>query len=462
MPDMKTYQMPLSRNKEFTAHLREEDYAVIFTHDGDHKSEELFSAHHTVLTECQPKLGRGDNKRTVTCYFVLTDKCNLTCKYCDVLGPGDQRPPGRTMTWEMAERGLQILFGRLAREPDLHAQVTFFGGEPLLAWPLLAQICEYVAAHPYKDRVAKMLVTNGTRIDAGRAAFLLEHRVYVVVSLDGGPQVNDVMRTHSYDAVAAGLDDLHAVMPGRFGISCTVGSHNAARLSDELRFLQDRFSPLCIGLNIYHYQRDGTSPIRMDSDALGDALLDAFRTARNEDISIYQFIGILKAFSRRYRNLDYCPACVDKLLFSPRGLVGRCETLMDDPRFTVPLDEVQDHRLSPKLDWTRYTPEHEPVCQTCATRWICPGSCAYDMLVTTGHPQGVDDRRCRFHTRLLMEMLDLLLESCEGCQKQQVIIPDQRAFDAVVGDMPTSFPPDTIWIVSLSNVTDKGVRRHAT
>ncbi len=479
MPDMKTCQIPLSRNIGFTAHLREDDYAVIFTHpdsgnsdndggndsdndgdndgdsDGDnHSSQRLFTTHQEELARRQPRIGRGDNKRTVTSYFVLTDKCNLACEYCDVLGPSNQRKPGSTMTWEVAERGLQILFGRLADEPDLHAQVTFFGGEPLLAWSLLTRICEYIAVHPDKDRVARMLVTNGILIDPDRAAFLRDHRVYVVVSLDGGPQVNDGMRSHSYESVASGLDCLHMVMPAQFGISCTVGSHNGARISQELLFLQERFKPLCIGLNIYHYQRDGTSPIRMDPDALGDAMLNAFQTARDENIAIYQFIGILKAFSRRYRNLDYCPACVDKLLFTPGGHVGRCETLMNDPRFTVPLEEVRNHQLGPKLDWTRYTPEHEPVCQNCATRWICPGSCAYDMLVTTGHPQGVDERRCRFHTRLLVEMLDLLLESCNGNQHgQHVIIPDQPAFDSVVGGMPTSFPPDTIWIVSLSNVT---------
>jgi len=451
---MKYNRLTLNRNESITAHIDEENYTVLFSPSEYRDSRTLFKENESDILRLQSRVERTGQKRTVTAYFVLTDKCNLKCEYCDVLGPSDNRGHGQNMSWEVAEKGLRILMNRLEEEPDLYAQVTFFGGEPTLAWALLARICEFIEKHPFRDRVAKMLVTNGTLIDTNRADFLLKHSVYVVVSLDGGPQVNDLMRPASYDGVAKGLDTLYEVMPGKFGISCTVGSHNAATLADEVKYLNERFHPLSIGLNIFHYQRNGSSPIDMSSEDLSNSLIEAFRIARRENIAIYQFIGILKAFAGHYRNLDYCPACVDKLLFSPSGNVGRCETLMDEPKFSVPLSEVNNHILPSHLDWTRYTPEHEPVCQDCPTRWICPGSCAYDMFVKTGNPAGVDERRCRFHTQLLVEMLDILYESSSGQHKGDIFIPDQESFGRVIGGMQTVFPPDTIWIVSLSNVTE--------
>ena len=455
------HRVTLARRPEITAHLRTADRRVLFT-QGDATlipDAALFDRHHDLLEHAQAASAASTGKRTLTLYMVLTDRCNLGCRYCDVLGRPDQRRAGVNMPWSIAERAVEILLSRLRAEPELEAQVTFFGGEPLLAWGLLERLCRLLEGLPERRRISRMLVTNGTLLDDAKSAFLLAHRVYVVVSLDGRPQVNDGVRAllgggASFPAVDRGAASLDRVMPGRWGISCTVGSHNAATLQDELRWLQQRYHPLCIGLNIYHYQRDGGCGIAMDDDAMGAAMLEAFRTARREGISIYQFIGILKGFLRRERNLDYCPACVDKLLFSPAGRVGRCETLMFDERFSVPIEQVRDHHLPAHLDWTAYTPEHEPACQACPARWICPGSCAYDQWVTTGALHGVQGRRCAFHRGMLVEMLELLHQACEDEHgPAPVLVPAQHHFDAVPGAMPTSFPADTIWIVSMASAS---------
>lgn len=456
------HRVPLARNPGVMAHLRTADQRVLFTggEAGDRADVHLFARHQARLDERQPTYTGTPSKRTLTLYMVLTDRCNLGCSYCDVLGRPDQRGGGVLMSWAIAQRAMEILLARLRAEPELEAQVTFFGGEPLLAWPLLERLCRFLEAQPERRRISRMLVTNGTLLSDARSSFLLAHRVYVVVSMDGRPGAHDAVRSllgggASFPAVDQGMASLNRVMPGRWGISTTVGSHNAATLQDELRWMQERYQPLCIGLNIYHYQRDGGCGIAMDDAAMGAAMLEAFRTARQEGISIYQFIGILKGFLRRERNLDYCPACVDKLLFSPAGRVGRCETLMFDECFSVPLEQVRDHELPEHLDWTAYTPEHEPACQACAARWVCPGSCAYDQWVTTGSLHGVQGRRCAFHRGMLVEMLDLLYEACvREHGSAPVLVPAQRHFDAVPGTMPTSFPADTIWIVSMASVTD--------
>jgi len=456
------HRIALRRNPGVTALLRSADQRVVFTRSpaSEHSDTALFDEAQAQLEQHQPPYAGAPGKRTLTLYMVLTDQCNLGCRYCDVLGRPDQRAGGERMPWAVAERAMEILLARLRAEPELEAQVTFFGGEPLLAWPLLERLCRFLEDQPERRRISRMLVTNGTLLDDAKSAFLLAHRVYVVVSMDGRPAVHDGVRGllgggASFPAVDRGMASLNRVMPGRWGISTTVGSHNAATLNDELRWMQQRYHPLCIGLNIYHYQRDGGCGIAMDDADMGAAMLGAFRMARVEGISIYQYIGILKGFLRRQRNLDYCPACVDKLLFSPAGRVGRCETLMFDERFSVPLEQVQDHHLPDHLDWTAYTPEHEPACQPCSARWICPGSCAYDQWVTTGALSGVQGRRCAFHQGMMVELLELLFEACEAeLGDAAVFVPAQHHFDAVPGAMPVTFPADTIWIVSMAAASD--------
>lgn len=458
---MNYYSVPLARNAPWRACFREGDFPVLFAQNGD--PEDLILRHSDILLKRQGVHKNNTKKKTFTVYLVVTEHCNLNCAYCDVLGLYDWGKNGSVMTQENARQALDILTQRLQADPDLFAQMVFFGGEPLLNWPVMTSVLEQIEQHPQRSRIETMVVTNGTLITTERAQLLARHRVYCVVSLDGTAEVNDAVRKKpcgqgSYRDVEQGLDILMQVMPGSFGISCTVGSHNADGLSDHLCSLHERFKPVSIGLNMFHYQQDGKNCIEMPREDLARAMLDAFRTSRERGIPVYQYTGILKGFINRRRNLDYCPACVDKLLFTPSGRVGRCETLMNDKRFTIPLEKMQGTELPAHLDWTAYTPEKEPVCRSCFARWICPGSCAYDQLVTTGRLDGVDPRRCDFHKAFLTEMLDILFdETCAASdtavQNGDVIVPDETHFKKVAGTVPLEFPPHTIWIVSLSSVT---------
>lgn len=458
------FSTPLARHPDHMVHIRVNDYAVLFTPATAASAinpNELFEKHAELIQERQPPNKTINATKTLTVYLVLSEKCNLQCVYCDVLGSADHRQNQALMSWEIAEVAINSLKQRLYTEPKLKAQIVFFGGEPLLNWSLLVKICETIETSNCNEQIEKMLVTNGILLDEVKAAFLKKHQVYVVVSLDGSQEVNDRMRRYyngkgCFEETAKGLQTLRQVMPNQYGISCTLGSHNASTLSEEIVCLQEKFEPCCIGINVYHYQQDGACPIKIDDDTLCDSLLKAFRVARQKGIAIYQFANIIKSFINRTRNRDYCPACGNKLLFSPRGRVGRCETLMNHERFSIPLKEFTKQAMPAHLDWSKYTPEHESECLNCIARWICPGTCTYDQFISTGALHGVEHRRCNFHRKLLIELFDLLLDAAiKEEMLDGIFIPTSCHFKSVLGNSPITFPPHTIFITGVGPMTSE-------
>ncbi len=152
------HRVPLQRNLGITAHLRTADQRVVFTRSPatERGDDALFEEAQRQLEQRQPPYAGEPGKRTLTLYMVLTDQCNLGCSYCDVLGRPEERRCGERMSWAVAERAMENLLARLQAEPELEAQVTFFGGEPLLAWPLLERLCRFLEDQPERRRISRM------------------------------------------------------------------------------------------------------------------------------------------------------------------------------------------------------------------------------------------------------------------------------------------------------------------
>lgn len=164
-------------------------------------------------------------------------RCNLSCDYCYVYQHVDQSWRGQPAV--MPPAVVEAAAHRLAE----HARawglsrviVTFHGGEPLLAGVDYFEDAIGTIRRAIPSDVALILTvqTNGVLLDESFLELFRRHRVRVGVSLDGGPQANDLNRRYahgggSYLAVEAGLERLRQK---RFrhlfgGLLCTVDLRN--------------------------------------------------------------------------------------------------------------------------------------------------------------------------------------------------------------------------------------------
>ena len=152
----------------------------------------------------------GPPRALVLC---VCDDCNLRCDYCYVWDEAHVTASRQAMTERTLVRALDLL-GR----PTADFSVSFFGGEPTMAWPIVKfgveraeQIASMCGVRPNFH-----LTTNGTTITRERAEFLAKHSFGVIVSIDGPEAIHDRHRkavdgSGSYANVLASIHHLAAV-----------------------------------------------------------------------------------------------------------------------------------------------------------------------------------------------------------------------------------------------------------
>ncbi len=132
--------------------------------------------------------------------LVVTNKCNLRCKYCIY---SDHYPktyePNQTMSLEVAIQAtdfyLDNLESKRKRNPAEPAIITFYGGEPLLNLQLIESVISHVKNRNIENTVYS-ITTNGLLLEDDVSDFLVENDFTIAVSLDGPEQEHDRNRVH--------------------------------------------------------------------------------------------------------------------------------------------------------------------------------------------------------------------------------------------------------------------------
>ena len=140
----------------------------------------------------------------------IAHDCNLACRYC-FASQGDYGGVKRElMSFDVAKRAVDFLISMSG--PRQHLEIDFFGGEPLMNWEVVKQTIEYAekvgAEH---NKIFKMtMTTNGVLLTQEKIDYLNEHKLSMVLSIDGREEVHNHMRpsaggTDTYKTVAKNL-----------------------------------------------------------------------------------------------------------------------------------------------------------------------------------------------------------------------------------------------------------------
>ena len=112
----------------------------------------------------------------------MTDQCNFRCRMCFCNWQNNW------MTKEIADRGIELALSR--KDPQCEKiTVVFFGGEPMLNYELI----QYVVKK-WSDKCEFSMTTNGSLLTDERLAYLKEHDVRILLSIDGDKETQDYNR----------------------------------------------------------------------------------------------------------------------------------------------------------------------------------------------------------------------------------------------------------------------------
>jgi uncharacterized protein len=271
------------------------------------------------------------------------------------------------------------------------AHVTFFGGETLLNFPVLARTIEYArerAREVGKD-VDFSLTTNATLLKPDVIEFLAENNVGVTISIDGPREVQDKFRVFnngagSYDLVAPKIKDLlkrHRSRPIGARVTLTSANMDVKRiyrhLTEEIGFWEVGFAPVTTSPNRAHAIGDGGY----------DRMLDQFRELAQEFLEYsvanrhHGFSNVKETLEELHKGVSKafpCGAGLGLLGVATDGDVALCHrfagsdahklgTVRDGIDRSAQVAFLQEHHVSNKTD-----------CSTCWARPLCSGGCYHE------------------------------------------------------------------------------------
>lgn len=116
----------------------------------------------------------------------LTGRCNLNCHYCFV---NKTNLDHTTANEECLRKSIDVLFSY----PGKTKNISFKGGEPLIAFPLIKRIYDYARQEADKKHIILngAIVTNGTLLKQEMIDYFIRSRISVAISIDGTKASHD-------------------------------------------------------------------------------------------------------------------------------------------------------------------------------------------------------------------------------------------------------------------------------
>lgn len=113
-----------------------------------------------------PPSWRNGQAKSIT--FIVTEDCNLICKYCYLVGKNEINK----MNFETAKKVVDYILSNDSISEEMDAVVwEFIGGEPLMEIELIDKICDYIKQqmfllnHRWFDSYRFSFSTNGILYD---------------------------------------------------------------------------------------------------------------------------------------------------------------------------------------------------------------------------------------------------------------------------------------------------------
>lgn len=142
-------------------------------------------------------------------FLNVANSCNLCCAYC-FASQGTYNKARGLMSFDTAKNAIDFVFNKFNENKTI--TIVFFGGEPLLGFDLIQKCTAYIENNYRCRKRILRIVTNGTLLDKQKVDFISSHNIELVISIDGGKDVQDLNRPFadkkisSFDVIASNLN----------------------------------------------------------------------------------------------------------------------------------------------------------------------------------------------------------------------------------------------------------------
>lgn len=334
------------------------------------------------------------NNELIETQFLLTDDCNLSCRYCYCSVSRDL-PQNGLMDVETAKSAIDFLF----HQDTPNVTITMFGGEPLLNKPAIDFIMEYSQslAKEINKKIYYSITTNATLLDKKSINYIVDYNFGLMVSIDGPKKLHDnqcPMRNGegSFDLAMKNIKEL--MKRRSVGIRATM-IHPVPNLKELIDFFIDSgFYPLCIC----------AASNRLDTPQVTDFTKNDYKELTEQIENLLPWIlGYLakgenppyfpqETWYRAIKDNDIdanfrlfnCGAGYGKCAIDPTGAIFPCAKFAGMTNWKI--GNIQNGVDPDKIKnmWLKFLECIEPTCGKCWAYPVCHGPCIWECAMQDG------------------------------------------------------------------------------
>lgn len=341
----------------------------------------------------------------------VAQECNMRCVYC--YGQGGEYGAKGMMSQETAFRAVDWLLENSKSAEKVN--ISFFGGEPLLNFPLIRKTVEYTKAKA-SERNKKAtfgITTNASLLTDEIIGFMKAEMINTLISFDGPPAIQNRQRpfsdgSGSYDIVYENISKLLEVSPGIAARATAYGDVDPFEIKEGMKK---------VGLKTSFVIKASPVVLAGENRETSWSATDEKMSRRMMALNEREWKGFLKSVRDRKMQPDNIGQILlpvitgNKRYFGcgiGKGMVGISVSgdIYPCHRFAGQTDakmgNIADYKVDGINDYYRSIVINLPKCSACWAKYLCGGGCFYENKSRTGDMHMPDDLFCN-ETKATME-----------------------------------------------------------
>lgn len=337
--------------------------------------------------------------------------CNLRCKYC-FADTGEFHMQSRSLlSADTGRKALDWLVVRSGNRKNL--EVDFFGGEPLMNFPVIKEVVAYGRELEKKyGKVFKFTTTtNAVAMDDEIMDFLNREMDNVVISIDGRREVHDRMRPTangkgSYDLI---IDKAKRFVKlrgqQRYYLRGTFTGYNLDFASDVLHLADEGFEQLSIEPVVTEESREyaireaDLPRVFEEYERLGEKYVEYRKNGKW--FNFFHFMVDLTGGPCLKKRLTGCGAGNEYVAVTPEGDIYPCHQFVgrEGMRMGSVLDGTFDADMQRRFQRNHVLSKEK--CSKCWARFYCSGGCQANAHAFNGDISKPYEMECRLEKKRL-------------------------------------------------------------
>jgi len=367
-------------------HMLKKDFSEDDVYEAFKELSELYENGEFFSKDFVPQAKSTTTKSINGLCLMMSGDCNLRCDYCFAVDANSTGRKGH-MPKEVAHKAVDFLLANARASKEL--SVSFFGGEPLLNFPVVESTVIYALekAKTNNKRIRFNITTNVTLLNKTVRDFLAKHpEITLILSIDGGAEIHNRYRCfadgrRSFAVVRRNILSLlgdNRIDPNSLSVRGTFTgiSHDLVTATSEILALGLKdisIEPAIVRAGELEISEKQLEAIKKDYDQLALFYLDNIKNGKPFRLFHFEIARQNVAFPKRM--YKPCSAGTSYLAVDIDGTIYPCHRFIGDSNFVM--GNLNGHSLDKDLSklFTGALVISKEKCRSCWARYYCGGGC---------------------------------------------------------------------------------------